>query len=114
MTAAATTGKGMNGGLTPMIACSQPGETHAERDDDRGQIAQIDERAERGVERYATHQRQRAEPRLVAQPGRRYAADKADESADRQIEVVARDDERLRHRGERDRDRKIQHQGEAE
>ena len=28
-----------------------PDETHAERDDDRGQIAQMDERAKRGVER---------------------------------------------------------------
>ena len=48
------------------------------------------------------------------QPGRRDAADEADEGADRQVEVVAGDDEHLRHRRERDRDRQIQHQREAE
>ena len=63
--------------------------------------------------------RRRAAPatpkqRRLAQPGGGDAADEADEGADRQVEFVAGDDEHLRDRRQRDRDRQVEHQVEAE
>ncbi len=67
-----------------------PDEAHAERHHDRGQVAQVDQRAERGIDADAADQDDDAEERRVVQPRRRHAADEADEGADREIEVVAR------------------------
>ncbi len=128
---AATMGNGTNGGLTPMIAWSQPGALPPGFGRSRiarpcqtklmpsvttieGRLRQWMSAPRPRVERDAADQRQRAEPGFISQPCRRNATDKADESADRQIQVGADNDEHLRHRGERDRNRQIEHQREAE
>ena len=79
-----------------------------------GRLRGMDQRAERGIDADRAEEHERAEQRRVAQPGRGDAADEADEGADRQVEFVAGDDEHLRDRRQRDRDRQIEHQVEAE
>ena len=123
---------GSSGGLTPMIVCSQTGALPPGLGRSRiarpcqtklmPSVTTIEGRLRRwmsapsaGIDGDAAeqHERRRASG-VVMQPGRGDAADEADKGADRQIEVVARDDEHLRHGRERDRDRQVQHQREAE
>ena len=70
------------------------------------QIAQINERAEHGVERDTAKQAPARRARARA-TGRRYAQTKPTKGADREIEVVAVDDDICRRRRERDRDREV-------
>ena len=94
---------------------AEPDEGHAERHDDRGQLAQLDQRADaRRRRRCSAARASDAEQRRVVQPGRGDAGDEADEGADREVEVVDAEQEHLRDGGERDRHREVEQQVEAE
>ncbi len=73
----------------------------------------MDQRADGGIGGDAGRQQQDAEQRLVHHPGAGDAGHQPDEGADREIEVVDRQDEHLRDGGEGDRHRVFQHQVEA-
>ncbi len=74
----------------------------------------MDQGADRAIGEDQCGKRQKAEGRIVDQQGGADAADEAHEGADRQVEVVHRDDEHLRDGGERDRHAILQHQVQAE
>ena len=75
---------------------AQPDEGHAQRHHDGRQVAQMDERAKRRVERYQARQCRDPQKRSVVEPGCRDAGDQADEGTDRQIKLIDAKDEHLR------------------
>ena len=77
-------------------------------------MAQVNQRAQRGIGGDAADEDGGAGERGVGEKRRRDAAGEADEGTDGQIEIVARDDEHLRHRRQGDGHGKTEHQVEAE
>jgi hypothetical protein len=93
---------------------AQPDEGHAERHNDRRQVPEVHQRADRRVDADARDEREHPHGRRVVEPRRADAGAEAHEGADGEVEIVDRDHAELGHRREGERQREVQHQVEAE
>ncbi|MNX94470.1 hypothetical protein D3C86_1267010 [compost metagenome] len=90
-----------------------PDETHAKRDNDGGQGADMDDGAKQRINRNRTGKDRNAEQWRGLQEGGGDTGAEADEGAHRQIKIVDGHDQHLRNGGKRNRYRQIEQQVEA-
>nr|GFA78297.1 hypothetical protein [Tanacetum cinerariifolium] len=86
---------------------TDPDERHAQRDDNRRQVAAVNQRAEQRIHADAAGQRQPAEKRMLIKQRHRNAGDEADETAHGQVQIVDADDQHLGDGRQRDGHRQL-------